>query len=1632
MVRFLLSLANFATSHGRLLDKITDFLGPGGPVDMSPIIPARTRANLPRCETEIPLALLPGTGAGAHQPEWMMTLLTQPGGLASLWTSVVGPMRSIGLSRSFASALLVALLVGLPCTAQAGVSTRAAREGGSLILDLDFPPLEIQRERMGDQSWNLLTMDGQGWVGVPGAPDLPAFYRLIELPDRSDIQLTVLEFVEEPLHGLVPIPNQERLHLEAELPLPWLQDEAVYLADAEFPGRTWELDTPMLIRDQRVVKACFYPVQVNPVTGEGRVLRHLRVRVDFQGENLVNVGTGPLNDPTPVLQSLVRPQVLSLAAADAGQIETLAFDPGRLPGHYLIFANTQALGVAALQNLIEWKRRRGHTVTVVSSTDISFTATNIRNRIITEYTSADPVDFVLLVGDVDGTYAIPTDGTSYDHYYAKIVGNDILGDVAVGRLSCDNANQLAAICNKIVGYESAPYLTDDSWLTHASLTVGSTTCVLSMKVLSRNIAAELVQRGGYDDIDTNFCVGSGQVISWFNSGISFYNYRGWIGMESLDMTAVQNLAQGPRTPVVAIFTCSTGDFNSEDDYSERFLMAGSAATPGGAVACMGFATSSTHTRYNNVMDGGYFGGLLEHDIPEVGADLLQGKYELYQTLPPSDQGQASNFSNWGNLMGDPGTCQWVGVPAAMQIEGLPAGLASGADHLDLTVTSLGSPVVEAAVCAYQDQGAGQRLQVALLTDAEGHVLLPLTGLQDGILKVTATRRRHVPVLADLAVGQAAADAALTGFTIPGDALQPGAGAQSVDLTLHNSGTGDLTGLGLTFSLDTAFGDLTAPAQNPADLAAGADLALSGIALSPAAGLGDGDHVPLMVQIASDQGAFTRTAWLPVASAQPSVTSTSTPGGPLTPGQSRTLRLNLQNLGSRAASDLLVELVSLNTYYGQVASPPQNAGDLAPGGSASVDFSILINTLTMIGYQLPLEINWTTADGAQGHSALLATVGTPGQGDPTGPDGYGYWAFEASDATYDMAPDYSWIPIVPSEGGLGTEIMLTDNGDEQDDALTVALPFPFMYYGITYTEASVCSNGFISFQDSGFGEVDFRNHYMPSAMGPDAMIAPMWDDHLTTGTAGVWRWFDAVEHRFVITWKGLPSNQSGGPNTFQLVLFDPLYYPTMTGDGSFLFQYQDFNDTQNTPGPTDFAFCTVGIKDESSTRGMTLRNAQVNAPTMHQLGDNAAVFFTTSAASSLTPPAMVLDGVPVSVDLVSGDPGADSLMIRNDGELPLIWNVTLLDGGLAARDQGGPDGFGYVWKDNQEEDGPVYNWLSPSDRTDLAFATHDALSAPLALGYTQFFYGQAFDHVRVSPNGYIVFSAQDGSPANIELPSLSAPAYMLAAWWDDLKPDATEPDQIWWWSNGQDSLVVAWNMVPHYNPFIYGGPIQAQLVMRANGEVTMQVGSVGGGIYPINHSGTCGVQGAAGEEGFTFIHNQDISAQLPWALRMSPPAWVALDGPTSGLVAGGDSTYVNIRFTSVPGFPLPNGDYESSLLLACNDLNQLQVTVPITMHVSGNGVDNPAVVPLATELTGAQPNPFNPSTRISFTLAQAGPARLTLFNLLGQEVARLLDGTTLAAGSHEAIWDAGRQASGLYLVVLEAGGRRDEQKVMLLK
>jgi len=78
-----------------------------------------------------------------------------------------------------------------------------------------------------------------------------------------------------------------------------------------------------------------------------------------------------------------------------------------------------------------------------------------------------------------------------------------------------------------------------------------------------------------------------------------------------------------------------------------------------------------------------------------------------------------------------------------------------------------------------------------------------------------------------------------------------------------------------------------------------------------------------------------------------------------------------------------------------------------------------------------------------------------------------------------------------------------------------------------------------------------------------------------------------------------------------------------------------------------------------------------------------------------------------------------------------------------------------------------------------------------------------------------------------------------------------------------------------------------------------------------------------------------------------------------------------------------------------------------------------------------PNPFNPTTNIAFDMVEAGHVSISVFNIMGQKVAELVNGN-VEAGRHTVSFDAASLSSGLYLYKMEANGFTAQSKMVLMK
>ncbi|HEX2962881.1 MAG TPA: CHRD domain-containing protein [Ignavibacteriales bacterium] len=121
----------------------------------------------------------------------------------------------------------------------------------------------------------------------------------------------------------------------------------------------------------------------------------------------------------------------------------------------------------------------------------------------------------------------------------------------------------------------------------------------------------------------------------------------------------------------------------------------------------------------------------------------------------------------------------------------------------------------------------------------------------------------------------------------------------------------------------------------------------------------------------------------------------------------------------------------------------------------------------------------------------------------------------------------------------------------------------------------------------------------------------------------------------------------------------------------------------------------------------------------------------------------------------------------------------------------------------------------------------------------------------------------------------------------------------------------------------------------------------------------------------------------------------------------------------------------------NNTLYVSLTGGPTAPIGKTFTPNPTSVKLVKEtpesfdLAQNYPNPFNPTTTIRFSIPQAGPVSLNIFNMLGEKVATLVDGQ-LRAGRYEVSFDGSKVASGVYFYRISFQNSIVTRKMMLIK
>lgn len=269
------------------------------------------------------------------------------------------------------------------------------------------------------------------------------------------------------------------------------------------------------------------------------------------------------------------------------------------------------------------------------------------------------------------------------------------------------------------------------------------------------------------------------------------------------------------------------------------------------------------------------------------------------------------------------------------------------------------------------------------------------------------------------------------------------------------------------------------------------------------------------------------------------------------------------------------------------------------------------------------------------------------------------------------------------------------------------------------------------------------------------------------------------------------------------------------------------------------------------------------------------------------------------------------------------------GGISIEGSGGPDLFGYKWRDSNEPNGPQYIWNDITSTGTLAtnwiptgsFDPKDeGYAGPFPLGFNFKFYGQEKNQIYVSSNGLILFNTVSSNIyTNAQIPSSEVPNEYIAPFWDDL--DGVSSGTVHYKQEGSTFIV----QFTGWHKYSNTGSLTFQIVLHQNGKIVVYYNNMNATL----NSATVGIENAAGNDGLQVAYNANYVANNLALEFAAEPDWLSND-VNSGTLFNGNSIDVELTFRAED---YPAGNYSMDFNVASNDPVNSLVTVPVTMEIS---------------------------------------------------------------------------------------------------
>jgi hypothetical protein len=1087
-------------------------------------------------------------------------------------------------------------------------------------ISLRSPAVVTENQVVGYENFQAFSLQGEPFIPAEGHPTVPQVSRFYQIPNTGGVDLVISDAEYDVVDNINSLPYQG---VEGDVSR-LVRDPDIYTKDGWYPANVAIMTDPMIMRDFRVVQVTLHPVQVNPVTHQARIYRNISVDVVANNQP----GIRELTHPHRISGSWVPIYRNAISNLDDSALD----DATTTPGRYLIVTSTSSQIRNFADSLAEWKTRKGFKVQIAALSDVSSPQT-VKNAILAAYNdnTAGPLEYVALMGDPDWSgVGIPGDFSNFDHFYADLTGDD-LEEVAVGRLSGGSTSAMATIHAKILGYErnphmeSSPGVADTMWFHKAYFQASTAFQCASNYTLMQWAAGQFRLYTGVDSSVVQQVSGFDRsaAVTRFNQGISFFFWRG--SMQEVDPGLGEATQSGWRLPITMTVTCSAGNYQGSNGMAEALLTAGTTSNPKGGICGIGPSTGGTHHPENVTMSGGFMYGAVNAGMEHLGDAYVGAKTWLALTFGDF-QSEWYLFTRYNNLFGDPGLSMWTDVPKILNVTH-PTSLNVGARRVEITVQRQGDdqPVQNALVCLWK-RGSDSTWVVGN-TDAAGHIVLPVSVNASGSMYLTVTKQNHKPYLFTIPCNNVDCMPMLSHYTVDDDNTGGTQGnndgvvnaGETIDLPIHirNFGTtATATGISATMTSTNPHVTVVNGTTTYADIAPGDSVVgAQPFRIHMAPTTPNHDVVQLTLTITSNAAQSSGVLELSCVAGDLEFQRSQFVDGAFGPGATRNLSITVKNnslvpltgvTGHLQSFSPFVTLNTVDAAYGAIGAGARDSNLTSP-------FVVSANPMAFRGHQAPMLLVLTGDNGFVDSTQFVISVGTATTTDPSGPDAGGYFAYDNTDVSYELHPTFSYVDLASHQG---INLNIDDSGEKTSTSQVWStyrlLPFPVKFYGRTYDTLTICSNGWCAFGNQAWYDIA-RNYPIPAMQAPEAMIAPYWDDLVTSGSSlGVWVRHDPDSGRYVIQWKATNAGSPAVGLDFEVVLYDSVARPTMDGNNHILVQYNHAAMSLNITQDNERPGCTIGIQAPRGMVGLPIAYCDWTNPSMATIQDGRAILFTTDA------------------------------------------------------------------------------------------------------------------------------------------------------------------------------------------------------------------------------------------------------------------------------------------------------------------------------------------------------------------------------------------------------------------------------------